>query len=201
MDQLKKINLDKNDTAATPPPTDPQTSSTQPADMSKTSKLVEEKVMEPAQKSKLLPILIIVGVVIGLGAGFFVAQKRLLLAKNEAGTAGGTQQLNSDTKIKVGDVFGSADEKTFRDQAEGILMPGGIDGEGSHHIERGDNESQWVYVTSSVVDLDLLVGDRVTVWGETNQGNKAGWLMDVGRLRVEEIGVATPTSSASDAME
>jgi hypothetical protein len=52
-------------------------------------------------------------------------------------------------------------------------MAGGIDGEGSHHIERGNNKSQWVYVTSSVVDLDLLVGNRVIVWGETNLGKKS----------------------------
>jgi hypothetical protein len=45
-------------------------------------------------------------------------------------------------------------------------------------------------VTSSVVDLDLLVGDRVTIWGETNQGKKAGWLMDVGRLKVQELNAA-----------
>lgn len=154
---------------------------------------MEERIMEPAKKSKLMPMVIVVAVILGLGSGFYMAQKQLLLAQGEAGLSSGTQELNSSTTVKKGDVFGSADEKTFRDQAEGILMAGGIDGEGSHHLERGANKSQWVYVTSSVVDLDLIVGHRVTIWGETNQGKKAGWLMDVGRLKVLELNAAPAT--------
>lgn len=153
--------------------------------------MAEEKFMEPRQKSKLLPTLVLIGIVLGLGTGFFLAQKKLLLAgEGNAFTTNVSQALTTDTKIKVGDVFGSADEKTFRDQAEGILLAGGIEGEGSHHIERGANKTQWVYITSSVVDLDLLVGSRVTIWGETTQGKKAGWLMDVGRLKVLELNAA-----------
>ena len=91
-----------------------------------------------------------------------------------------------------------ADEKTFRDQAEGV--PPSHRGEGSHHLERGANVSQWVYITSSVVDLDLLVGNRVIIWGETNQGKKAGWLMDVGRLKVLELNVA-PATPATGSQE
>lgn len=151
-------------------------------------KILEDVVMEPVQKSKLTPILIMVGIFLGLGTGFFIAQQ--ILKTGGGLLSPGNQELTSSTSVKVGDTFGSADEKTFRDQAEGILMAGGIDGEGSHHIERGANKSQWVYITSSVVDLDLLVGDRVAVWGETNQGKKAGWLMDVGRLKVQELNAA-----------
>jgi hypothetical protein len=157
---------------------------------------MEDRLMEPTQKSKTMPMIISAGVVLGLVAGFFIAQKQLLLANGGVSlTSQATQELTSATNVKVGDVFGSADEKTFRDQAEGILMAGGIDGEGSHHIERGANKSQWVYITSSVVDLDLLVGHKVTIWGETNQGKKAGWLMDVGRLKVQELNAAPANES------
>lgn len=160
---------------------------------------MEDRIMEPAKKSKTMPMVISAGIVLGLVTGFFIAQKQLLMANGGTSlTAGSTQELTSATNVKVGDVFGSADEKTFRDQAEGILMAGGIDGEGSHHIERGANKSQWVYITSSVVDLDLLVGDRVTIWGETNQGKKAGWLMDVGRLKVLELNAAPATESTEN---
>lgn len=158
---------------------------------------MEDRVMEPAKKSKVLPIVIVIAVILGLGSGFYLAQKQLLLAQGDAGLTTGTQALTSSTTVKKGDVFGSADEKTFRDQAEGILMAGGIDGEGSHHLERGANKSQWVYVTSSVVDLDLVVGNRVTIWGETNQGKKAGWLMDVGRLKVLELNAAPATQDTT----
>jgi len=173
MDELKKINLTPD---SVPTKED--------------NNLMEDRLMEPVKKSKLMPILVIVGILLGLGSGFFFAQKKLLLAGGSTPLAAGTQQLTSTTSVKVGDIFGSTDEKTFRDQAEGILKAGGIEGEGSHHIERGANATQWVYITSSVVDLDLLVGDRVTIWGETNQGKKAGWLMDVGRLKVLELNAA-----------
>lgn len=161
---------------------------------------LEDPVMEPAKKTKLVSVVVILGILLGLGTGFFIAQKKLLLANGGVAPTmtGTTQELTSATTVKVGDIFGSADEKTFRDQAEGILMAGGIEGEGSHHLERGDNKSQWVYVTSSVVDLDLLVGSRVTIWGETNQGKKAGWLMDVGRLKVQELNAAPATQSTGD---
>lgn len=159
---------------------------------------VEETVMQPPKKSKFVPLMLIVGIVLGLGTGFFVAKQRLLKASGSTSlTTSATQNLTSSTKVKVGDTFGSADEKTFSDTADGILMAGGIDGEGSHHLIRGANQTQWVYITSSVVDLDLLVGDKVTVWGQTNQGKKAGWLMDVGKLKVLELNAApSPTDAA-----
>ena len=174
MDDLKQINLVDEDT---------------------NNQVVEDSPMQPVKKAKLVPMLVVAGIILGLGTGFYFAQKNLLLAQNSGAMAQGAQELTSATTIKVGDVFGSADEKTFRDQAEGILQAGGIEGEGSHHIERGDNKSQWVYVTSSVVDLDLLVGHRVTIWGETNQGKKAGWLMDVGKLKVQELNAAPVTTN------
>lgn len=173
MDELKQINLE-------------------PSNNQPNSMLVEEKIMESSPKKKLLlPILLIVGILAGLGTGYFIAQKKLLLANgNNATNAGMIQNPTSAGAVKAGDTFGTADEKTFRDSAEGVMQPGGIDGEGSHHIERGANKSQWVYVTSSVVDLDMFVGHRVMVWGETNASKKAGWLMDVGKLKVLELQAA-----------
>lgn len=152
----------------------------------------ENQAMEPKrQKNMLTPILLMVGIVGGLFLGYQLAKDKLLLAGGAApGATKLAQNPDSASSVKVGDVFGATDEKTFSDQAEGILQPGGIEGEGSHHIERGANASQWVYVTSSVVDLDLFVGHRVTVWGQTNTGKKAGWLMDVGRLKVQELSAA-----------
>ncbi|MBP9702966.1 hypothetical protein KBD69_04740 [Candidatus Woesebacteria bacterium] len=150
--------------------------------------------MQPVQSKKnlIMPILLIIGVVGGLFLGYQLAKDKLLLAGGDAtpGASKLAQNPDSAASVKAGDVFGAADEKTFRDQAEGVLQPGGIEGEGSHHIERGANASQWVYVTSSVVDLDLFIGHQVTVWGETNSGKKAGWLMDVGRLKVQELNAA-----------
>jgi len=108
------------------------------------------------------------------------------------GQGGGGVQLEGkpgeegSTSIKKGLVVGSKDESTFKDSAEGELNDGGIDGEGSHHLVRPGGDSQNVYLTSSILDLDIYSGKKVKVWGETFAAQKAGWLMDVGRLEVLE---------------
>ena len=81
---------------------------------------------------------------------------------------------------------GLADESTFRDSAEGLLETGGISGEGTHHLVREGGVSQTVYLTSTVIDLESFVGQNVKVWGETISARKAGWLMDVGKIRIIE---------------
>lgn len=81
-----------------------------------------------------------------------------------------------------GKSVGSSDTKTFPDSAEGQLEAGGIDGEGTHKLIRPGGDSQTVYLTSSVLDLNQFVGKKVKVWGQTFSAKKAGWLMDVGRV-------------------
>ncbi|MCA9369974.1 MAG: hypothetical protein H6774_01535 [Pseudomonadales bacterium] len=95
--------------------------------------------------------------------------------------------------VQNGDVFGSKDTDTFKDTAEGYLQAGGIDGEGSHSLLRPGGETQTVYLTSSVTDLSELEGMQVKVWGETFKGQKAGWLMDVGRVEVLDTQGTAPT--------
>jgi len=79
---------------------------------------------------------------------------------------------------------GVKDASTFRDTATGNLIEndGKITAEGTHILTRGD-PSQNVYLTSSVIDLSKYVDKKVQVWGETFKGQKAGWLMDVGRIK------------------
>ncbi len=80
---------------------------------------------------------------------------------------------------------GVKDASTFRDTATGTLTEndGKITKEGTHILVRGD-ASQNAYLTSSVIDLSKYVGKKVQVWGETFKGQTAGWLMDVGRIKV-----------------
>ncbi|HTK03388.1 MAG TPA: hypothetical protein VL401_01300 [Alphaproteobacteria bacterium] len=68
--------------------------------------------------------------------------------------------------------------------AIGILQEGGVSNEGTHHLERDGGPSQTVYLTSSVVDLQSFVGKKVEIWGETLSSKKAGWLMDVAKIKV-----------------
>ncbi len=85
---------------------------------------------------------------------------------------------------KVEKTAGISDKKTFKDQAEGILKEGGIEGEGNFHLERPGGVSQNVYLTSTTVDLSQYIGKKVRVWGETFSGQTAGWLMDVGLVEL-----------------
>lgn len=128
-------------------------------------------------------------------AGMKMAGWFLILILLGVGTGFGLTKLTQPKKpkqlakeiegeVQLGDVFGVEDEKVFRDVAEGLLKSGGIDGEGSHRLERNGGVSQYVYLTSSVIDLDQFLNKEVKVWGETFEAQKAGWLMDVGRLEI-----------------
>ena len=81
---------------------------------------------------------------------------------------------------------GIKDEKQFPDNAEGKLQINDDTNitEGSHRLIRPGGISQTAYLTSSVVDLNQFTGKCVQVWGETFAAQKAGWLMDVGRVKL-----------------
>lgn len=118
-------------------------------------------------------ILLLVASIIGGGlTGFIIAK-----ASGSSSISGSTSEGNVLTG-KTSE--GVKDAKKFPDKAEGTLKAGGIEGEGNFHLERKGGESQNVYLTSSIVDLSQFEGKKVRVWGETFQGQKAGWLMDVG---------------------
>ena len=110
---------------------------------------------------------------LGVATGFVIAALQTSPAK--------LQSVGKSVKKEVASI---KNKKIFKDSAEGILREGGIDGEGSFHLERPGGESQNVYLTSSVVDLSEYVGKKVKVWGETFEAEKAGWLMDVGLVEL-----------------
>lgn len=128
---------------------------------------------------KLIIILIIVGI-LGVGSGYLLVNKGANLNPS------GTGQKGAGSSVSKGTVIGSDDLKTFKDQVEGVLQNGGIDGEGQYHLVRPGGDSQNVYLTSSVVDLSKFTKRKIKVWGETQKAKKAGWLMDVGRVEVLE---------------
>jgi hypothetical protein len=131
-------------------------------------------------KNKIPIVLFVILAVLGVATGYIFSQVSGPSKVKVAGPGGKITTAN----VEKGQVFGSEDEKTFKDSAEGTLREGGIDGEGAFHLERPGGESQNVYLTSSVIDLSSFLGRKVKVWGETNAAQKAGWLMDVGRLQV-----------------
>lgn len=129
--------------------------------------------------SPSLLIVIVLVIVAGVGTGYFLSRQP------GGGIPGGRVEVAPGAVVKDKEI-GLNDEKTFRDSAQGTLKEGGIDGEGSYHLERTGGESQNVYLTSSVIDLGEFIGKKVEVWGETQKGQKAGWLMDVGKIKIIE---------------
>lgn len=118
-------------------------------------------------------------VVLGVGSGFLISIGTAKKVLNPS-------EINNSSQIAKGTALGTNDTNTFKDTAEGTLKAGGIDGEGQYHLERPGGETQFVYMTSSVIDLSLLKGRKVKVWGQTQKAQHAPWLMDVGRVEVLE---------------
>ena len=123
-----------------------------------------------------LPLIVgaVLVVLAGVGTGWLLSGSR----------GGATPTVpGAETGLKEA---GLADEATFKDTADGILEEGGVDGEGTHHLVRSGEASQNVYLTSTVIDLQSFVGKKVQVWGQTISAREAGWLMDVGKIKVVE---------------
>ncbi|MFZ5933066.1 MAG: hypothetical protein ACOYT7_03270 [Patescibacteria group bacterium] len=125
-------------------------------------------------------LVLILGAVLVVAAG--VGTGWLLSGK---GKIGGVKEVAPGAQSGPKEA-GIADEATFRDSAEGVLEEGGVNGEGTHRLTRPGGASQNVYLTSTVIDLSSFVGKKVKVWGETIAAKKAGWLMDIGKIKVIE---------------
>ncbi len=181
---MHRLNLTDTPTGT---PNDPVDATLQSADNQLSSRPVVRPVdleQKPSmQKNNMKSILVlgVIAIVAGIGTGF--GSYKLSASQGE-GTSSDVIAQPTEGSIKKGDVFGSSNTDTFKDSAQGYLEAGGIDGEGSHRLLRPGGISQTVYLTSSVTDLDKLVGMEVKVMGETYKGQKAGWLMDVGRIEV-----------------
>lgn len=135
---------------------------------------------------KLMIVLTIVAVLAGVGTGFGTFR-----ITNKTNTEELTVIPTTESTIQVGEEFGSQDE-AFDSHAVGYIEEGGLDGEGSHKLLRPGGDSQTVYLTSSVTDLNVFVGMEVEIWGETFKSQKAVWFMDVGRVKVVEIDAESP---------
>lgn len=140
---------------------------------------------EPSNSSSLsLPIVTII-VFVALAIGFWLS--RTTAGSNSSSVSSNqlvqsTDNLSAD-KVVVGKVYGSTDSK-FSDSATGVIQKGGINGEGTHTLVRDGGPTQSAALTSSVVDLDLFIDKKVEIKGQTNSSRKAGWLLDVGSVKV-----------------
>lgn len=133
------------------------------------------------------PAFLVVILLLGVGTGFVLS--KVAPAQNSStenvAPASGTTGVVSESEIKVGQVYGNT-SVTFKDTATGTIEKGSINGEGTHILNREGGATQRASLTSSAVDLDLFVGKKVEVTGETNASKKTSWLLDVGTIKVLE---------------
>ena len=148
---------------------------------------INNKLKLPNKTPKLIYFIIIV---LAITTGFWISRfwpstTTAQVDSDDSLVNNQATEIKEGDEVKVGVLYGNT-SKTFGDSATGTIKSGGINGEGTHTLEREGGKTQNAALTSSVVDLDLFVGKKVEVKGETNDSNKAGWLMDVGSLKVLE---------------
>ena len=96
-----------------------------------------------------------------------------------------TENITDTNEIKAGVLYGDS-ATIFKDSAVGTIEKGSINGVGTHILNREGGATQRASLTSSVVDLDLFLGKKVEVKGETNASKQTSWLLDVGSIKVVE---------------
>ena len=126
----------------------------------------------------------IISIILGVGTGFVLAQA------TPTKTSSSLSETKENSVAEHTEQVQQKDAASFRDKAEGVIENNDAsDGEnfasGTHKLIRGD-ESQTAYLTSSVLDLNEYVGQKVTVYGETFSSSQVGWLMDVGRVEASQ---------------
>ena len=142
---------------------------------------------------KKAPVFAVLVLLLGLGSGFALFKIYPLPVRSKTDTTQqATSQTTAEQKVEVGQVYGEKDASGFKDETEGVLLTGGANGEGTHRIVREGGVSQTVYLTSSSVNLDLFVNHKVMIKGETFRAQFAGWLMDVGQVKVVELNAQVP---------
>lgn len=129
--------------------------------------------------TQVVAMIVVGAIILGVGSGFL---GNMVASGMNFGLA--NQSGDEESSGSAKESAGVMDKKTFPDNAEGLLKEGGMEGEGSYHLERPGGKSQNVYLTSTAVDLSTFVGKKVKVWGQTFAAEKAGWLMDVGYIEV-----------------
>ncbi|MBI4037653.1 hypothetical protein HY382_01240 [Candidatus Curtissbacteria bacterium] len=126
--------------------------------------------------AKFFPALIIVFVVLlGAATGLVVSSR----SKSEKVSQVTLEEENLTPEKK--EEF----QVVTRDQAEGTLEKNDKfeeTAQGQWKLIRPGGENQTAYLTSSFIDLDEYVGEKVRVFGETLGSSKVGWLLDVAKV-------------------
>jgi hypothetical protein len=179
------------------------TASSQPVSKAATSqvKSVARSLVHPLDQAtdsrKPLPVkslgtIILVAVLViaaGAATGYALADKTGRTTTGQGSGSANGKSLFGSKSAEDQNGEGVNDDQMFPDIVDkGVLQPndGSITMEGTHMLLREGGPSQTVFLTSSVVDLSQYEGQQVTLRGRTFNGETAGWIMDVGWIKVLE---------------
>lgn len=149
------------------------------------SPVINNSQKRPPLSFTLVGILLLLAIAVGFWSSrlFPISKDSTLVSIQQQAIS--TDTISSASQIQVGKLYGDTDT-SFKDSATGTIEKGSINGVGTHILNREGGTTQRASLTSSVVDLDLFVGRKVEVKGETNASNKTAWLLDVGSIKVLE---------------
>lgn len=139
--------------------------------------------VRPLKPSNKMPMMIgaLVGIIfIGLAVGWFISSKRI--SPKTLSTSTSNNMVNSPTEAGVKDPSIIKNVTT----ATGTLQEGGIQGEGTFHLDRPGGKTQTVSLTSTSIDMSPFVGKKTQVWGLTQASQHSPWFMDVVKIKVVE---------------
>ena len=154
---------------------------------------LSQPIQEPIKAKIFSPSVLIIILVLAVTSGFFISRffpstkASLVIDDIQQNTSGAisADDIKNKEDIQAGKLYGNVGG-TFKDSATGTIEAGNINGVGTHILNRDGGISQRAALTSATVDLDLFVGRKVEIKGETNASTKVGWLLDVGNIKVLE---------------
>jgi len=155
------------------------------SDLKKVESSVVKKFPKPESKTKsmLLPLLLALIVIVSGGATGWALSRGSSASSSNNDTS---SVLESTGGVISETEMGIEDKDKYPDTVEGLLVEGGLKGEGTHYIDRDLGPSKYVYLTSALVDFSLFVEKKVEVQGATISAQHVPWLLDVGKIKVVE---------------
>jgi hypothetical protein len=190
METAPHLSSDSTTTSIQPEAHDSASGANQPKYQSSQGNPPMASSISPIKTFYLAFFVVIVGIASGFGLNKITASQSSQIAGMDQDSA--TAINLTKENLKVGETYGSSKSDRFPDDAEGVLIHGGIEGEGTHRLLRAGGVSQTVCLTSSVLDLDLFVDHKIKVSGETFDTQKCQWFMDVGQVEILELDAEKP---------
>lgn len=136
------------------------------------------------------PLILIIFIFSGIFVGFWLSRFLPTTNQQSSSTDSSTSEkaisadsISGKENVEINKLYGNT-QKTFKDSALGVIKKGGINGEGTHYLEREGGVTQRAALTSSTLDLDLFIDRQVEIHGETNSSTKTSWFLDVGSIKV-----------------